>query len=76
MAIPKVSHTMTTVITREGDWHLARCHQVEVTTQGRTVEEASANLKADPEPYFADGVPMPPTVGQLFVTQIEIQVPA
>ena len=62
---------MTAVITREGDWHLARCLQVEVTTQGRTVEEASANLKADRELYFADGAPMPPTVGQLFVTQIE-----
>ncbi|MHB8311792.1 MAG: type II toxin-antitoxin system HicB family antitoxin [Candidatus Dormibacteria bacterium] len=67
---------MTAVITREGDWYVARCLQVEVTTQGRTVEEASANLKGALELYFADGAPVPPTVEQPLVTQIEIRVPA
>ncbi len=67
---------MTAVITSEGDWCVARRLQVEVTTQGRTVEEASANLKEALELYFADGAPEPPTVGQPLVTQIEIRVPA
>ena len=66
---------MTAVITSEGDWCLARCLQVEVTTQGRTVEEASANLKEALELFFADGAPVPPTVGEPLVTQIEIRVP-
>ena len=76
MAIPKVSRTMTAIITRESDSYVAHCLEVEVATQGRTVEEASANLQEGLELYFADGAPLPPTVGQPLVTQIEIRVPS
>jgi predicted RNase H-like HicB family nuclease len=36
---------LTAAITHEGDWYVARCLQVEVTSQGETVEEALANLR-------------------------------
>ena len=54
---------MTAVITRDRDWYLARWLQVEVTTQGRSVEEATDNLTEVLKVYFADDASVPPTVG-------------
>lgn len=45
---------LTAAVTREGDWHVARCLEVEVTSQGRTVEEALTNLREALELYFED----------------------
>jgi predicted RNase H-like HicB family nuclease len=45
---------LTAAITHEGDWYVARCLQVEVTSQGETVEEALANLREALEPLPAD----------------------
>lgn len=35
----------TSEITQEGGWFVARCLEVEVASQGRSVEEARANLQ-------------------------------
>ena len=42
----------TSAITHDRDWYVARCLEVEVTSQGRTVEEAQANLKEALELYY------------------------
>jgi predicted RNase H-like HicB family nuclease len=34
----------TAVITQEGEWYVARCLEVEVASQGHSVEESLANL--------------------------------
>jgi predicted RNase H-like HicB family nuclease len=44
----------TAAVTHEGEWHVARCLEVEVASQGRTVEDALANLREALELYFAD----------------------
>jgi predicted RNase H-like HicB family nuclease len=44
----------TTAVTHEGGWYVARCLEVEMTTQGTSVEEALANLKEALELYFED----------------------
>jgi predicted RNase H-like HicB family nuclease len=44
----------TAAITHEGDWQVARCLEVEVASQGHTVEEALANLREALELYFED----------------------
>ena len=44
----------TTAITHEESWYVARCLEVEVTSQGETVEGALANLKEALELYFED----------------------
>lgn len=44
----------TTAITREDDWYVARCPEVEVTSQGKTVEDAQANLKEALELYYEE----------------------
>lgn len=44
----------TAAVTHEAPWHVARCLDVEVASQGKTVEEALANLKEALELYFED----------------------
>jgi predicted RNase H-like HicB family nuclease len=44
----------TAAITHEDAWYVARCLEVEVTSQGETVEGALANLKEALELYFED----------------------
>ena len=36
---------LTAVATREDDWYVARCLEVEATSQGETVEQALTNLR-------------------------------
>lgn len=49
---------LTAAVTHEGEWYVARCLQVEVTSQGETIEEAMDNLKEALELYFEDA-PIP-----------------
>lgn len=44
----------TAAVTHEGDWYVARCLEVEVTSQGATFEAALANLREALELYFED----------------------
>jgi predicted RNase H-like HicB family nuclease len=45
---------LTAAITHEAPWYVARCLDVEVTSQGESVEEALANLREALELYFED----------------------
>lgn len=51
---------LTAIVTRDSGWYVARCVEVEVASQGRTVEEALANLREALELYFEDA-PLPQT---------------
>jgi predicted RNase H-like HicB family nuclease len=44
----------TTAITHEDEWYVARCLEVEVTSQGKSAEEALSNLKEALELYYED----------------------
>jgi len=44
----------TAAVSHEGDWYVARCLDVEVTSQGQTVDEALANLREALELYLED----------------------
>lgn len=44
----------TAAVTREGEWHVARCLEVEVASQGHTVDQALASLREALELYFED----------------------
>ena len=39
------------LITKEDDWYVARCPEMSVTSQGKDVESASANLREAIELY-------------------------
>lgn len=47
----------TAAVIHDDAWYVARCLEVEVTSQGRTVEDALANLKEALELYFEDVAP-------------------
>ena len=66
---------LTAAITHEGDWYVARCLQVEVTSQGASGEEALANLREALELYFEDE-PLPADVQAPIVAPVEITVRA
>jgi predicted RNase H-like HicB family nuclease len=63
-----------TVIPDEG-WYVARCIEVEVTSQGRTIDEALANLQEALELYFEDE-PAPEVQPEPIVAPVEIKLSA
>jgi predicted RNase H-like HicB family nuclease len=73
MAEPTIAH-LTAAVVRDGDWYVARCLDVEVASQGESIEAALANLTEALELYFEDTPPVdtPPPI----VAPIEVRIPA
>jgi len=46
--------TLSAVIHKEGDWFVSLCPELDVASQGRTIEEAIANLKEAVSLYLED----------------------
>ena len=44
----------TAAVSHEASWYVARCLEVEVTSQGETFDEALSNLQEALELYFED----------------------
>lgn len=61
----------TAAVTHEGSWQVARCLEVEVASQGGTVEEALANLREALELYFEDEV-LPESTEPPIIATIEL----
>ncbi|MFZ5392561.1 MAG: type II toxin-antitoxin system HicB family antitoxin [Patescibacteria group bacterium] len=49
-----MTYRFTTIITKEGKWYVARCLELEVVSQGKTVEESQKNLKEAVELFLED----------------------
>ena len=62
---------LTAAITHEAPWYVARCLDVEVASQGETVEEALANLREALELYFEDA-PMPDLSEPPIIASVDI----
>lgn len=62
---------LTAAITHEPPWYVARCLDVEVTSQGETVEDALANLREALELYFEDA-PAPDLGEPPIVASVEV----
>jgi len=65
----------TAAITKEGKWYVARCLEVEVASQGETVEEATDNLKEALELYFEDESHTPASPSPM-IAPVEVDLPA
>jgi predicted RNase H-like HicB family nuclease len=53
MAEPTTLH-LTAAVTHKGDWYVARCLEIEATSQGETVEQALDNLRDVGEVYLEE----------------------
>jgi predicted RNase H-like HicB family nuclease len=65
---------LTAAITRDGNWYVARCLEVEVASQGHTIEEALGNLGEALELYFEDE-PVPEAADAI-VAPVEVKLSA
>ena len=68
---------LTAVIEREGDGYVALCPDIDVASQGSTVEEARANLTEALELFFETADPAEIKArlhDEVFVTRVEVVV--
>ncbi len=65
----------TAAITKEGKWYVARSIEVEVASQGETIEDALANLTEALQLYFEDEHPIPNFQSPV-IAPLEIEVDA
>ncbi|MBI5383057.1 MAG: type II toxin-antitoxin system HicB family antitoxin [Verrucomicrobia bacterium] len=66
--------TIHAVIQNDGEWFIARCLDVPVTTQGRTLAAAKKDLRKAVELYFETwGVPQASkAVKEVYLTSMEV----
>jgi len=64
--------TFTAAIKRDGAWFVAQCLEVDVASQGETVESAKANLREALELYFEDAPPSARNVTPAIVEKIDV----
>ncbi|MBK7642922.1 MAG: type II toxin-antitoxin system HicB family antitoxin [Planctomycetes bacterium] len=67
----------TALIEREGDAFVALCPELEIASQGSTVEEARTNLVEAIELFFETASPEEIRTrahGEVFVTRVEVKV--
>ncbi len=68
---------LTALIEREGDMFVSLCPELDIASQGATIEEAHANLKEALTLFFEDASPSEIADrmhGDLFVTSVEVAV--
>jgi predicted RNase H-like HicB family nuclease len=68
---------LTAIIEREGDWYVALCPELDIASQGPTVEEARRNLTEAVELFFETADPSEVKGrlrGEVFITQLEVPV--
>ena len=48
------AQNFSTLLHREVDWYVPWCSEMDIANQGKTAEEAVANVKEAVEPYLED----------------------
>lgn len=62
-----MTRTFTALLHKEGEWYVADCPEVGTVSQGKTVEEAIANLTEATELYLEE-FPLPEASHTLLTT--------
>lgn len=68
---------LTAIIEREGDGYVALCPELDVASQGNTIEQARDNLQETVELFFETASPQEVTDrlhGEVYITQVEVAV--
>lgn len=73
-----MSLKFTAVITKEENWYVALCVELGVVSQGKTIEEAKANLKEAVELYIESfGTDdLPESKGEVILYPFEVVINA
>ncbi len=72
-----MTHKLTAIIEREGDGFVALCPQLDIASQGQSIEEARANLQEALELFFETAPAEEQSRrmrAEVYVTQLEIPV--
>ena len=72
-----MSRRLTAIIQSEGDGFVALCPELDIASQGSTIEEARDNLREALELFFECASPAEIEQrlgGEVFVTQVEVAV--
>lgn len=72
-----MTHSLTAVLIREDDGFVALCPEVDVASQGDTVEEAKRNLRETVELFFECASPQEiedRLSSEAFVSSLEVNV--
>jgi len=66
----------TAIITKEENWYVAHCVDLGVVSQGKTIEEAQANLKEAVELYIESfgTEDLPDSTGEVILYPLEVAV--
>ncbi len=73
----KRTHQLTAIIEREGDGYVALCPELDIASQGETVEASRRNLLEALELFFETADPAEVASrlhGEVFVTRLEVAV--
>lgn len=68
---------LTAIIERENDGYVALCPEVDIASQGDSIEQACANLREALELFFETASPKEVRQrlhGEIYVTQVEVAV--
>lgn len=64
---------LTAAVTQEASWYVARCLEVEVASQGKTVEDALENLTEALQLYFEDQ-PAPVDAPKIIIAPVDVEL--
>lgn len=73
----KQTHQLTALIEREGDGYVALCPELDVASQGGSIEEARANLLEAVELFFetADPIEVQSRLrSEVYITRMEVAI--
>ena len=68
---------LTVIIEREGDGYVSLCPELDIASQGGSIEEARDNLREALELFFEAASPEEINQrlhGEIFVTQVEVAI--
>ncbi|MDP3902258.1 MAG: type II toxin-antitoxin system HicB family antitoxin [bacterium] len=71
-----MNYKFTTIINKEGKWYNAKCAELGVVSQGKTIEEAQKNLIEATELFLENEPSLPPPTWQVAEAHLEIESPS
>ncbi len=73
----KTMHTLTAIIRREDSGYVSMCPELDIASQGETIEQARANLQEALELFFECASPEEVDrrlMNEVYITQVEVAI--